>query len=207
MKKTIAFFGLLLLTVLFLVSCKPDDHIIITKLAYKASLHDSTITADQREALRLLSIKDSVDLVYYLQHDGDTAKTAYLPAHNHENASPATASVFPVNNTLAAAATSGKVVDVCVCPGGTGMCPCPEEMNTNTFFTTRSETVAVKDNREPLAEEPIEGNVEAGWKAFKLSNISDRTFTLTITGDFAGIGIKTYTIPMKIEEGKLYMLE
>jgi hypothetical protein len=77
MKKPIAIFGALLLIVFFLGSCRPDDHVVLSKLAYRASLQDSTITADQQEALRLFAIKDSVNLAKYLKHDGDTAKKAY----------------------------------------------------------------------------------------------------------------------------------
>lgn len=208
MKKSIAISSALLLVVFFLGSCRQDDHIILSKIAYRASFKDSTLTADQREALRLLAEKDSVDLAYYLKNNGNKTKTSsYSPSHGHGNVSPTMASVFPVNNTLAAAAARGKVVDVCLCPGGTSTCPCPESVSTNTYFTTTSETREVKDDTEVLVEERVEGEVEAGWKAYKLTDISDRIFTLTITADFAGIGMKTYTISMEIKDGKLYTLK
>lgn len=203
MKKPIGIYLslLFLLAAFFLSSCDGDEssHVVMTQLAYEASANDTSITADQREALRQLYVKDTTDLNYYLKNKGDTAKTSYSPSHG--SAEPAMASAFPINTTLAAVVASAKVIELCPC--GTGMCACPGATAT-IYFTTRAQNVEVKDGDQPLTEEPLVGEVDAGWKSFKLTNMADRTFTLTITGDFAGIGTKTYKIPMRIKEGKLY---
>lgn len=199
MKKLLTVVPLLLVVLLFFSSCK-DAHVPLSKLAYTAASSDTSFNQSELEALRKYSIQDSLDLAYYLAHDGDTLKKgSYVPGHGA--AEPTFASAFPVNNTLAAVAARGTMATVCPCPGSTGSCPCPDA--SSVLLTTRAQNVEVYDNDVRLEEEPLEGKVDAGWKSYRLKDLNDRDFVLTIQADFAGIGRRTYKLNMKIEKGEL----
>ncbi len=203
MKKIIAIIGVFALAYLVFESCNPkktDSHVVLTGLVSYASLKDSSLTQDQRNVLRQLSKRDSSNLSKYLKNNGDTI--SYNKSRTPGKEGNYTAEVFPINSAFAAAASNGKMADLCPCPGNTGMCPCPAT-TTNILFTTQATDVKVYDNTTPLEPEDLDGRVDVGWKSYKLKNLDDRTFTLKIEGNFGDTGFRKYEIQMEIKDGKL----
>jgi len=221
MKKPIVILGVLLCTLsLLFTSCKPKDNatddkvkpdtteqhavvedtdtsfILLSQLAFKSYLYQRGSQIPEARKLYAKAQFDSRALALYLANITDTTK------FSSKGVKVGSGSALKLNNALVAS-LSGRVVDVCLCPNSNSLCPCPGYTSTVLFATT-ADPVEVTDGEVPLKESKIKGRDGQNWKAFELTNLKDREFTLTVTANFSGTK-QTYYIPMEIKDGLLYL--
>lgn len=216
MKKTLFAFGFLLVVILVVwVSCTPNEeeksktvssdttYLLLSHLAFQAYLLDSLATLEHTQALYLVAQADTRALAKHLGLSDSGDISLLMDA---KTAKPTVAAFFPTNNSLAVMALRGKI-DLCPCPSSTDLCPCPG-INSSVLFANRSTGVRVTAAPDSLAANSIVGTTADAWKAFPLTNIADRNFTLIINVDFTSSGVNTtYRLPMVLEGGRLYVGE
>jgi hypothetical protein len=86
-------------------------------------------------------------------------------------------------------------------PYSSSTCPCPTAISFEVASSTSSSGTLQVDNAAPLAPTDSIPN----FKFFSLQSLTDGNHTLTIGGNFTGDGIRTYSLPIIVNQGKIYV--
>lgn len=215
MKQNIGILGVLLFAIiLFLSSCggktengsgtdsTGDDpeqptsstsYLALADLAFKGYLFENDAQIKDLQSLYVAAQKDTRDLISFVDAKNKAANEPLSKAGFFQN-----------NQRLAVASLS---VDLCLCPDSKnrGLCPCPGITSTVLLSadTSAIDSVQVEDSRGQTT--PINAKDEGNMRTFEVPNLTNQTFTLVITGNLSGMGVRTYKVPMENINGKLFM--